>query len=152
MLSNLWAVTPNWLDLHGRSLLQAYADPSQLAAARRPPAPEPLRQVRDKIAIIPIHGAMSASSDIFSMLFGGASTGDIRRLVKAAAMDKETEAIILHVSSPGGAVDGVDALSEAVRQAASIKPVMAHIDSIGASRNNGAHRHRRCIACHRFVR
>jgi len=64
---------------------------------------------------------------------GGTSTVQARREIRAAANDPEVGGIVLAIDSPGGTVAGTADLAEDVRVAAKRKPVMAHVDDLGAS-------------------
>lgn len=57
----------------------------------------------------------------------------LARHVAAAAADDNVKGIILHVSSPGGSVDGTEALAKAVKDADAKKPVIAVVDGMAAS-------------------
>jgi len=134
MFSDLWCITPAWLDIHGRALLKAYSDPSQLAAARRPPAPsQTTAKTTDHIAIIRLHGPMVKRAGFFADLFGFVGTENIETMVKQAAADSDIEVIVIHAESPGGHVSGVHELSETIRAAANVKPVFVHADDLMAS-------------------
>ncbi len=63
----------------------------------------------------------------------GTSTVIARRRVRQAAQDPNVSAILLHIDSPGGTVDGTEALAADVAAAAKRKPVYAYIDDLGAS-------------------
>lgn len=65
--------------------------------------------------------------------FGGASTVQLRRDIRAAAADPNVSAILLDIDSPGGTVAGTADLAAEVRAARRRKPVWAHIDDMGAS-------------------
>jgi signal peptide peptidase SppA len=86
-------------------------------------------QFADGVAVIPVEGPLTKARS----KFGGASTLDIKRAVRAAIRDDQVNAILLHVESPGGHVAGIQDLADEIRNAASIKPLRAHIDDVGAS-------------------
>lgn len=81
------------------------------------------------IAMIRIAGTMMKSQS--SM--GGTSTVQIRRDIRQAAADQDVASILLAVDSPGGTVAGTFDLASDVRAARRSKPVIGHIDDMGAS-------------------
>jgi len=56
-----------------------------------------------------------------------------RKQLREAVDDKHVKAIILRINSPGGEVVASDAIYNAVVEATNHKPVVASIDSLGAS-------------------
>ena len=85
--------------------------------------------VQDGVAMIPVAGPMMKERS----KFGGTSTILTRRLVREAASTDRVKAIMLHIESPGGSVDGTQELAHEVARANAAKPVFAHIADIGAS-------------------
>lgn len=75
----------------------------------------------DGIAIITMSGAMMKGQS----KFGGTSTIQTRRAVRAAVREPDVRGIMLSIDSPGGTVAGQDALAEDIRTAAQRKPVHA---------------------------
>ncbi len=64
---------------------------------------------------------------------GGTSTVQLRRDIRQAAGNPEIGSILLAIDSPGGTVSGISDLASDVKAASSRKPVVAHIDDLGAS-------------------
>ena len=58
---------------------------------------------------------------------------DIASCLRRAAADSRVKAIMLDVDSPGGTVDGIEELAEAVSQVGLMKPVYAFADGLMAS-------------------
>ena len=83
----------------------------------------------DGIASINLSGMMMKGHS----KYGGTSTIAVRASLRAAIQDKDTRGIMLVVDSPGGHVAGTQALADDVRMAAGIKPLVAHIEDLGAS-------------------
>lgn len=86
---------------------------------------------RDKIAIIYLTGMISATADGYTSEEG--VVGDIKDQLRQAVEDRHVKAIILRINSPGGEVVASDSIYEAVAAAREQKPVVASIDSLGAS-------------------
>lgn len=93
--------------------------------------PLPVRMF-GKTAVVSISGPMINGPSWLS-LYGFAVTGDIRAAVSQAAADRGVSEIVLRINSPGGSVSGVSGLSDAVAEAARIKPVRTGVDGMMAS-------------------
>lgn len=85
------------------------------------------------VAIIPIRGVMMKDPNMFMRFFGGTSTRVVQRLVEVAASDPEIATIILLIDSPGGSVNGLAELADAVFKARESKQVIAQVDGMMAS-------------------
>lgn len=90
-------------------------------------------RVQDGVAIIPIFGVLVKSTAGFEDPTGFASTLEIGANLEKALSDKEVSAILFHVDSPGGSVDGTSDLGDAVFQARKKKPIYAYADGMMAS-------------------
>jgi signal peptide peptidase SppA len=66
------------------------------------------------VAVIPVHGVLAKKMNLFSQISGGASTQLIARDIRAAQEDPRVHAILLDIDSPGGAVDGTQALADVI--------------------------------------
>ena len=86
---------------------------------------------KDKIAVVYLAGVISSASD--GALSEEGLVGDIRNQLNQAVEDKHVKAIILRINSPGGEVVASDAIYQAVAQARDDKPVVASMESVGAS-------------------
>jgi signal peptide peptidase SppA len=82
-----------------------------------------------KIAVVKLSGILLKSQSSF----GGTSTVQARREIRAAAADPNVDGILLQIDSPGGTVAGTDDLAKEVKAANKQKPVWAHIEDLGAS-------------------
>ncbi len=86
----------------------------------------------NKIAIIPIKGAISAengNADFFSS--GSVGAGTVIGFLEAADKDKNVKAIILNINSPGGTVVASKEIADATKKLN--KPVVALIREVGTS-------------------
>lgn len=81
--------------------------------------------VSDGVAIIPLVGVLTKYEDLFSWLYGGTSTQRTLAIFEAAVADEQVRAVLFYVDSPGGYIDGVATLAEAIADAA--KPVWAYV-------------------------
>ena len=86
------------------------------------------------IAVVRIGGILLTQPDFVDQFMGGfADTRDIGRQVEAAGDDSAVKAILLRVDSPGGSVDGLSELGDAVTRARHRKPVIAAVEGMAAS-------------------
>lgn len=103
-------------------------------AAGPPPKPQPLTELvpakaGKNIAVLKANGTLMKGQSSF----GGTSTIQLRRELRAAKDDPAVAGILLHIDSPGGTVAGTDAVARDVRNARKNKPVWAFIDDMTAS-------------------
>lgn len=80
-------------------------------------------EVIDGVAVLPIEGVIAKRANLFMQISGGTSTELAARDLKAALADPAVHSIILQVDSPGGTVDGTQALADLVMSARETKPV-----------------------------
>jgi protease-4 len=80
-------------------------------------------------AVIPLSGPLMKGRS----KFGGTSTVEVRRALRQALRSQEVANILLHIDSPGGHVAGIQELADEVVRINAQKPVLAHIDDMGAS-------------------
>jgi len=83
-----------------------------------------------KIALIKLEGLISYSME---GSLGDNMVDDIRLQLEEATNDKNVAAIVLFIDSPGGEVTASDELYRLVSKANKVKPVVAYINSVGAS-------------------
>lgn len=128
----LWCVEALWFTQAVRmfqlGLWGARAEPLPVpvqAAERRPYDLTP-----QGTAVIPLMGPLSKGG---SYKFEGTSTVRTRRALRQAAADEEVGSILLHIDSPGGHVAGIESLAGDVAAIRGRKPIVAHIDDLGAS-------------------
>ncbi len=62
-----------------------------------------------------------------------AGSENLARLLKAAAEDRRSEALVVQIASPGGSALASELILEAIRRAAKKKPVIAYVDQVAAS-------------------
>ena len=89
--------------------------------------------VQDGVAVLPVSGVLAKKMNMFTQISGGTSMEIAARDLKSAAVDTSVKSILLLIDSPGGTVDGTQAMAAAVRQAAAQKPVVALADGVMAS-------------------
>ncbi len=88
-------------------------------------------EAHDKILVIGINGVIAAVGDGVSV--PDSIVGLVQTQLKVALDDPRVRAIIVRINSPGGEVVASDMIYRAIRKADEVKPVVAAIDSVGAS-------------------
>lgn len=130
VLTAPWAIQPaKLLEIQGIYLAHARGDKADLAAVEqrlgRPLANEPKRyDVVDGVAVLPIEGVIAKRMNLFSQISGGTSSELAAVALREAMADPAVHSVILSIDSPGGTVDGTQALADAVLSARAIKPIV----------------------------
>lgn len=134
-----WAIQPDKLaQIQAAYQLRAAGGHADLAAIEARLG-KPLKneaqgyQLVRGVAIVPLHGVITKRANLFHDISGGASCELVGRDLRAALADPEVKAIILHVDSPGGTVDGTQQLTNLVAEAAKLKPLATLADGTMAS-------------------
>jgi capsid assembly protease len=100
----------------------------------RPVRSEPKRfEVVDGVAVIPLEGVIAKRMNLFSDISGGTSSELVGRDIRDAVGDSSVHSIVLAVDSPGGTVDGTQALADQVMAAREQKPVVTFASGTMAS-------------------
>jgi signal peptide peptidase SppA len=137
-----WAITPEW----GRIVLgvwsrgeffgaevQAARERALLARDGQPLENARNATVRDGVALIPVSGPLMRHASMFADISGATSYADVRKDLEQALNDPGVSAILFDVNSPGGEVDGVAELGDAIMAARGRKPIWAYVGGLGAS-------------------
>lgn len=90
-------------------------------------------EVLSGVAVLPLVGVMAKRANLFMEISGGVSMEIAARELRAAIADPNVHSVILLVDSPGGTVDGTQALANEVSAAASVKPVVTLASGVMAS-------------------
>ena len=137
----VWAVEPTWLRqavaaiqsgtwrVRPQAADAVTVEPEAAATAETRNVNDLYRLTDTGVAMVFMAGPMMKGRS----KYGGTSTIDTRRAIRAATKARGVESIMLHVDSPGGHAAGTMELAEEVERAAAVKPVHAHIDDLGAS-------------------
>jgi len=138
----VWAMEPAALETFAGLLVGANLDtlaPTAAVALKAafPAAPLATQRVNVSggVATIPIHGVIFKAVPPLLRLFSVAATGtdEVRVMIAAALDDPEVKRIHLDIHSPGGTVQGVQALAEDIRDAREKKQITAHAGDLMAS-------------------
>lgn len=73
-------------------------------------------EVVDGVAVLPMVGPSARRMNLMTQISGGVSTELAARDLRAAAADESARAIVLRIDSPGGTVDGTQALAQLVAE------------------------------------
>lgn len=88
-----------------------------------------LLQIQNGIGVLSIHGTLTNSDSPWNKYFGITSYNAIREALMYAANDESIEAILLDISSGGGAVSGVDDAAKLISMVdKNVKPVISFTD------------------------
>ena len=82
---------------------------------------------QNSVAVISVKGVLMKED----MVCGPAGTATLGRIIQQADNNPNISAIVLHIDSPGGTVDGTEALANIIRN--TNKPVVAFADGLMAS-------------------
>jgi ClpP class serine protease len=85
------------------------------------------------IATLPIHGPIFRYANLFTEISGATSNEIAARDFTAAMENPKVKAIILDIDSPGGEVNGTNAMASMIYAARGIKPVVAFSGHMAAS-------------------
>lgn len=81
------------------------------------------------VAVLPIEGVIAKRMNMFTQISGGTSTQLAAQALQDAINDPAVHSIVLSIDSPGGTVDGTQALADAVLKARSSgKPIVTLAD------------------------
>jgi signal peptide peptidase SppA len=112
------AIAATVLEARGRAAVDEADDGTRIAGA---------------LAIVPVHGFLSARPSLSSLFFGGTALSDLRRTFQALKTMPRVREVYLEVDSPGGSVYGVHETWLAIRELDAVKPVTALVTGLAAS-------------------
>ncbi|MAG24780.1 hypothetical protein CMI47_04295, partial [Candidatus Pacearchaeota archaeon] len=93
----------------------------------------PTIELKDGIAIQHITGPVVRTHDFWSRMEGATSIDEAYRDLASARDNPAVKAIVLHMNTPGGEVDGTGEFAGLVHQTANTKPVIAYVSFMAAS-------------------
>lgn len=130
ILTAPWAIEPGkLLEIQAIYLAHARGERADLAAIEarlgRPLANERQPYVIDQgVAILSAEGVIAKRANMFMDISGGVSTELLGKDLQAALQDPAVHSIILSIDSPGGTVDGTQALASQIRAGTQRKPIV----------------------------
>lgn len=91
------------------------------------------KEVKGKIAVLPLFGIIAQRVNMMTRISGGTSTELFGADFDAAINDKDIGAIVINIHSPGGTIYGIHELSEKIYKARGKKRITAMVNSLAAS-------------------
>lgn len=92
-------------------------------------------RMHNGVAVIPVVGPIFRYANLFTDVSGATSTEILARDITTALEDPSVEAIVLDINSPGGAVAGINELSDMIFEGRQVKRIVtyggAHMESGG---------------------
>ena len=90
-------------------------------------------EMRDGVAVIPANGPMFRHAGMMEDLCGATSYETLRKDFQAAIDDPAVRAVLLNIDSPGGEVNGISELAQAIFAARGTKPIEAYVGGSASS-------------------
>lgn len=90
-------------------------------------------EVRDGIGIMLVRGALFRHASMFSNISSATSYGELRKDFQSLLDDDSIKGIVWDFDSPGGEVNGVAELADAIYKARGKKPMVAYASGLCAS-------------------
>lgn len=134
-----WAIEPGrLLEIQSIYLAHVRGEKADIAAIEarigKPLANEPKPYtIEQGVAILPVEGVIAKRANMFMEISGGVSTELLGRDLQAALQDPQVHSVVLSIDSPGGTVDGTQALGSLVRSGREQKPIVALANGLMAS-------------------
>lgn len=131
----VWALEPGILaDMTAVLLLRARSGVVDTEARVSDTRSREVAKAEGAVAVLPVFGVLAQRmSEMDQMCSGGSSVENLSRNFRALVASDDVKAIILHIDSPGGSTFGIEEFGAQIREARGIKPIIAVIDSLGAS-------------------
>ncbi len=129
--SQMWGIIPSYLDT-----IQAALEKIDFEAFHEETRKQKtyLQVNADGIGVIQIMGPIMKRLDFWDMMFGGAvSTEALIVDLERAVESPSVKAVLLHIDSPGGQVDGTKEVADMVGMVNQVKPVFTFTDGNLAS-------------------
>lgn len=124
-VSKHWAIEPSALQCLRTDLSELQSGLSLFA--QKPLARTYTSTIRDGIAVIPVHGIITARTDLFTFLMGGTGLDILARDIQTALDDDDVKGIMLDFDSPGGVAVGPSEMAAIIHNATLWKPVWAYV-------------------------
>lgn len=130
----MWGMPAERFDLLQRRFFELHpADLESFVLKLEAEAEEKDYEIINGVAVIPVSGVITKRASFFSYLFGGVGVNSLTEILQAAITDPDVSALLLNIDSPGGTVNGIDALSQVIYEMKSQKPIVAYANGMMAS-------------------
>lgn len=137
VLAHSWAITPEAMEtiVTVAERESEFSGNLQALEAKlgRPLGNTMTATVRDGVAIIPVEGPLFRRANLMTEFSGATSYDVLARDFSQALADPSVQDILLHISSPGGEVEGASELAAMIANARGKKKIYAYIGGTGAS-------------------
>ena len=137
VLAHSWAITPEAMETIvtiAERESEYHSDLQALEAKLgRPLGNTMTATVRDGVAIIPVEGSLFRRANLMTEFSGATSYDTLARDFTEALENPTVQDVLLHISSPGGEVEGASELAAMIANARGKKKVYAYIGGTGAS-------------------
>ena len=134
--NSLWAIQPEKLaaiiavaERHAAGQKLATDEVAAIMAA----GPRAAAAQTGAVAVLGVYGTIIPRGDMLVESSGAVSTTRLAANLRAALADPAVGAIVLDISSPGGAVQGVEELAAEIYAAREVKPIVAVANHLAAS-------------------
>lgn len=130
-----WAILPTTLAVI-KEIVARHAAGEKLSAeeiALRTSGKRPTQQVIGDVAVLPLFGVIVPRANMMTEVSGATSAERFSVTFRQLVADSNVGAIVIDVDSPGGAVTGIDELSQVIYDARGAKPVIAVANHLAAS-------------------
>lgn len=135
IVGGAWAIDRRYSEAFRREIEECYALRSAEVIEAAAAEPVVMAEQRGSVMVVDMIGPFMKSVPSWLSFFGVEAVDSqlVASIINAAAADDSVDSIVLNIDSPGGQVAGTEAVADAVKAAAAVKPVHAHIDDLGAS-------------------
>jgi signal peptide peptidase SppA len=139
VLNSPWAITPEKLNEIHRVYTERLAGLDRDFASIETALGKPLQNQRQPytvnsgVAVIELQGVIAKRMNLMTQISGGTSSELVGKDLAAALADSAVHSIILAFDSPGGTVDGTQALADQIYAARARKPIVALASGVMAS-------------------
>ena len=130
-INGFWAIDPSTMDQIRAEVNRFHESPKLFLGEMEEIEPQELLTIVDDIAYIEVAGPLVDKNTCASLFYGCTSYEDISLAVDEASNLINVTKIVLRINSPGGMVDGVDALGIKIRE--SEKMTEAHVSVLCTS-------------------
>lgn len=90
-------------------------------------------RMRGSVAVLPVTGPIFRYGNMFSAISGATTIESMSRDLNVALKDEDVSAIVVHVDSPGGEVNGTGEFANMLYEARGKKPIWAYVSNEGCS-------------------
>ncbi len=123
-----WAMEREWLEVVLQVAARQPLDPETVARLEGQPLRSARRaQVRDGVAVIPVHRPIFRRANLFTDLSGATSIELLARDLNLAVQDAGVKAVLLDFDTPGGEANGVGELARMIAELKTRKPIHGYV-------------------------